>query len=131
MIQRQPTKYTAVILNTPGLIVTLPDGADLAERKKAIQATTKAPITFMIAVRSRAEQHRFQDTLKKSLVMDDRKDPPEVVGVGTDPRGATTVFCNEILDTTELRKSLKKRYGVAVVFEPGAVATLNGTFDAY
>jgi hypothetical protein len=127
LVDQQPTKYTAVIINTPGFIVTLPDGPDLAERKKAIQARTKVPVTFVIAVRSRDELFRLQKQLAKTLMMDDKKNPPEVTGIGTDPRGAVRVYCNVDLDTTKLRKTLKKRYGVAVVFEPGHIAT---DFDA-
>jgi hypothetical protein len=124
LVDREPTKYTAVIINTPGFIVTLPDGPDLAERKKAAQATTKAPIDFVIAVRSRAEQSRLQDQLVKSLMMDDKENPPEITGIGSDPRGAVRIYCNYELDTLELRKKLKKQYGVQVVFEPGGVGEL-------
>jgi hypothetical protein len=120
MVDQQPTKYTAVIINTPGLIVTLPDGKDLAERKKAIQARTKVPLSFIVAVQSRAEQEHLQKQLANELMKPHAPNvTPVVVGVGSDSRGAVTVILHEDLDdsdTVGLRQSLKERYGVGVVF---------------
>ncbi len=117
LIERNPSKYTGVRVTSTGIVVTLPDGADLAARASAADDGATVPITFERTSLSRADVERTK--AKLAAIVETGGYADALVGVGTDSvRGAAAAYMAEDKDTTASRRALKASFGDAVVFRP-------------